>query len=140
RGGDVLRQAQASLEWRPGEYNALTAEVRRIEERRQAQATAAGMLGAVKYTHRFGTALDLYGIGQVTLDDDGGQYEDNVALALGGRYNSANLSTVGAEATTGDRGEGASVEAEYKVSPLESFYGSYSCFTDRSDFDPLFKP
>src|SRR5690606_10443236 len=83
RGGDVLRQAQASLEWRPGEYNALTAEVRRIEERRQAQATAAGMLGAVKYTHRFGTALDLYGIGQVTLDDDGGQYEDNDALTLG---------------------------------------------------------
>ncbi|MEN1957430.1 hypothetical protein [Luteimonas changyuni] len=140
RGGDVLRQAQASLEWRPGEYNALTAEVRRIEERRQAQATAAGMLGAVKYTHRFGTALDLYGIGQVTLDDDGGQYEDNDALTLGGRYNFANLSTVGAEATTGDRGEGASVEAEYKVSPLQSFYGSYTYSTDRSDYDPLFNP
>ncbi|MEN1972681.1 hypothetical protein WCE34_10180 [Luteimonas sp. MJ204] len=140
RGSEALRQAQASLEWRLGEYNALTAEVRRVEERRQSQSTVAGTLGAVKYSHRFGTALDLYGIGQVTLDDDGGQYEDNNALSLGGRYNFANLSTVGAEATTGDRGEGASVEAEYKVSPLQSFYGSYTYSTDRSDYDPLFNP
>src|SRR5690606_41651852 len=101
----------------PGRIQLLTAEVRRIEERRQAQATAAGMLGAVKYTHRFGTALDLYGIGQVTLDDDGGQYEDNDALTLGGRYNFPNLSTVGAEAITVARCEGANGEEASKESP-----------------------
>ncbi|GHD74346.1 hypothetical protein GCM10007164_24770 [Luteimonas padinae] len=140
RGSDTLRQAQASLEWRLAEYNALTAEVRRVEERRQSQAAVAGTLGAVKYSHRFGTALDLYGIGQVTLDDDGGQYEDNNALTLGGRYNFANLSTVGAEVTTGDRGEGANVEAEYRLSSQHSFYGSYTYSTDRTDYDPLFNP
>ena len=91
RGSEVLRQAQASLEWRLGEYNALTAEVRRVEEQRQSQARVAGTLGAVKYSHRVGTALDLYGIGQVTLDDDGGQYEDNNALTLGSQYNFAGL-------------------------------------------------
>lgn len=140
RGNDVLRQAQASLEWRLGEHNALTAELRRVEEQRQSQPKVAGTLGAVKYSHRFGTALDLYGTGQVTLDDDGGQYEDNNALSLGGRYNFANLSTVGAEVTTGDRGEGASVEAEYRLSSQHSFYGNYSYSTDSTDHDPLFNP
>ena len=33
-----------------------------------------GTLAALKYLHRFGSTLELYGIGQVTLDDDGGQY------------------------------------------------------------------
>lgn len=139
RGSDRLRQAQASLEWRLGEYSALTTEVRGVEES-QAQGTVGGTLGAVKYSHRFGTALDLYGIAQLTLDDDGGQYEDNDALTLGGRYNFANLSTVGAEVTTGDRGEGASVEAEYRLSPQHSFYGAYTYSTDSTDYDPLFNP
>lgn len=140
RAGDVLRQAQASAEWRFGENAALSGELRRVEERRQSQADTAGLLGALKYTQRVGTSLEVYGIGQVTLDDDGGQYEDNNALTVGGRYNFANLSNVGAEVTTGDRGEGASVDGEYRISTQHSLYGSYTYSTDRTDYDPLFNP
>src|SRR5690606_5856477 len=68
RGSETLTQAQATVEWRLAEYNALTAEVRRVEERRSS-TQSAGTLGALRYTHRIGTALDLYGTAQLTLDD-----------------------------------------------------------------------
>ena len=139
RGGESLDQAQATLEWRLAENNALTAEVRRVEEKRSS-AQSAGILGALRYTHRIGTALDLYGTAQVTLDDDDGAYADNDAYTLGGRYNFANLSTVGAELTDGDRGHAAQVNAEYRLSPQHAFYGTYTWSTDSTGYDPLFNP
>ncbi|MCD9033715.1 hypothetical protein LDO32_18545 [Luteimonas sp. Y-2-2-4F] len=139
RDADALTQAQANAEWRIGDFDALAFELRRVEEQR-GSLDAAGLLGALRYTRRFGTALDLYGTAQLTLDDDGGRYEDNDAFTLGGRYNFANLSTVGAELTTGDRGDAARVDAEYRLSPQHSFYGAYTYSTDRSDYDPLFNP
>lgn len=139
RDADALTQAQANAEWRIGDFDALAFELRRVEETR-GSLDAAGLLGALRYTRRFGTALDLYGTAQLTLDDDSGRYEDNDAFTLGGRYNFANLSTVGAELTTGDRGDAARVDAEYRLSPQHSFYGAYSYSTDRSDYDPLFNP
>ncbi|MCD9027450.1 hypothetical protein LDO26_04375 [Luteimonas sp. BDR2-5] len=137
RGTESLTQAQLSGEWRFSDANALSAEFRRVEEQRTS-GDAAGLLGALRYTHRFGTALDLYGIAQFTLDDDDGAYADNDAFTLGGRYNFANLSTVGAEVTTGDRGDAAQVSAEYRLTPQHSFYGAYTQSTDRTDYDPLF--
>jgi hypothetical protein len=139
RAGDALTQAQAQAEWRIGDFDALTFELRRVEEQRAA-LEAAGLLGAARYTHRFGTAFDLYGTAQVTLDDDGGRYEDNDAFTLGGRYNFANLSTLGAELTSGDRGDAAQVNGEWRRSAQQSFYGAYTYSTDRSDYDPLFNP
>lgn len=139
RAGDVLTQAQATAEWRIGEVDALAFELRRVEERR-GTLDAAGLLGAVRYTRRFGTAFELYGTAQLTLDDDSGAYADNDAFTLGGRYNFANLSTLGAELTTGDRGDAAKVSGEWRRSAQQSFYGSYTYSTDRSDYDPLFNP
>ena len=139
RAGDVLTQAQANAEWRIGDFDALAFELRRVEEQRAA-LDAAGLLGAARYTHRFGTAFDLYGTAQLTLDDDGGRYADNDAFSLGGRYNFANLSTLGAEMTTGDRGDAAQVSGEWRRSAQHSYYGSYTYSTDRSDYDPLFNP
>ncbi|MBP6799449.1 MAG: hypothetical protein KA124_15260, partial [Luteimonas sp.] len=141
RGAETLTQAQAKAEWRIGDNDALAFELRRVEERSTLLGLdAAGLLGAARYTHRFGTAFDLYGTAQVTLDDDDGAYEDNNAFTLGGRYNFANLSTLGAELTTGDRGDAAQVNGEWRRSAQQSFYGSYTYSTDRSDYDPLFNP
>ncbi|WP_202845511.1 TonB-dependent receptor [Luteimonas saliphila] len=139
RAGDALTQAQARAEWRIGDFDALAFELRRVEETR-GTLDAAGLLGAARYTRRFGTALDVYGTAQLTLDDDGGAYADNDAFTLGGRYNFANLSTLGGELTTGDRGDAAQVNGEWRRSAQQSFYGSYTYSTDRSDYDPLFNP
>ncbi|MDH5835100.1 hypothetical protein [Luteimonas kalidii] len=139
RAGDVLTQAQARAEWRIGDVDSLAFELRRVEEAR-GTLDAAGLLGAARYTRRFGTALDVYGTAQLTLDDDSGAYADNDAFTLGGRYNFANLSTLGGELTTGDRGDAAQVNGEWRRSAQQSFYGSYTYSTDRSDYDPLFNP
>jgi hypothetical protein len=49
-GDEQLTQAQATLEWRPDDWNTLSAELRRVEEGRT-DDPAAGLLGAVKYSH-----------------------------------------------------------------------------------------
>ncbi|HAF54775.1 MAG TPA: hypothetical protein DCL01_06070, partial [Thauera sp.] len=77
---------------------------------------------------------------QVTLDDDGGRYEDNTAIAVGGQYLFGDRSSVGGEVSTGDRGDAASLTAEYWLQPDWSLYGSYTWSTDTSQYDSLFNP
>ncbi len=136
-GVESLTQAQATLEWRVDDASTFSAEVRRVDQQGTA-ADAAGTLGALKYLHRFGSSLELYGIGQVTLDDDGGKYADNNALTAGGKYLYGNQSSVGAEVTTGDRGEAATVNAEHRLTAEHSIYGAYTYSTDTTDYGSVF--
>ena len=117
----------------------MSGELRRVDEQRLG-GDAAGTLAAFQYKHRLGTSLDLYGIAQVTVDDDGGAYQENDALTVGAQYQFGNLSTVGAELTTGDRGDALRVDGEYRLSAEHSFYGGYTYSTDQSAYDPLFNP
>ncbi len=139
RGSEALEQAQVTAQWRIGDFDALTAELRRTDEER-ASGNAAGTLGALKYTRRVGTALDVYGVAQVTLDDDHGKYADNDAYTLGSKYLFGDSSTVGLETTRGDRGDSTQVDAEYRVNAQQSLYGSYTVSTDSTGYDSLFNP
>ncbi|MGL6290482.1 MAG: outer membrane protein [Silanimonas sp.] len=137
RGAESLTQSQVAGEWRIGEIATLTGEVRRVDEQRLA-GDGAGTLAALEYRHRFGSALELYGIAQITLDDDDGRYAENDAYTVGAKYLFGELSSVGAELTSGDRGDAARIDAEYRLTPEHTFYGAYTYSTDRSPFDPLF--
>jgi hypothetical protein len=137
RGAESLTQGQLTGEWRLSEDITLTGEVRRVDEERSG-GDAVGTLAALQYKQRIGTTLDVYGTAQLTVDDDDGRYADNDALTLGARYLFGDLSSVGAELTAGDRGNAAQVNAEYRLSPEHTAYGSYTYSTDRSDYDPLF--
>lgn len=137
RGSEALTQTQVTGEWRINDHNSLAAELRRVDEER-VSGDAVGMLAALQYKHRFGSSLDVYGTAQITVDDDSGNYVDNDALTLGGKYLFGDLSSVGAEVTTGDRGDSAQVNGEYRISPEHTVYGGYTYSTDRSDYDPLF--
>jgi len=139
RGGETLVQAHLNSELRLGDNNALSAEVRGIEERRIG-GDVAGTLGALRYTHRFGTSLDLSGTAQMTLDNDDGNYADNDALSLAARYNFANQSNLGTEVTTGDRGDATTFSGEYRLTSQHSFYGAYTHSTDSTEYDSLFNP
>ncbi|AKH44317.1 hypothetical protein FHS61_002947 [Altererythrobacter atlanticus] len=138
-GTDSLLQAQASLDWRLDDANAIAAEIRRVEEN-SAYADAAGMLGAVKYSRRIGTALDLYAQGQLTLDDDAGRYRSNDMVLAGGRYLLGDQSSLGAEISTGDRGDAATVDAEYRLAPDHTLYGAYTYSTDTTQYENLLNP
>lgn len=137
RGGESLEQGQLMLEWRIGENDRLVGELRYVTENRYF-GSATGTLGAVKYSHRFGSSLDVYGVAQVTLDDDNGAYEDNDAYTIGAKYLFGNLSSFGAEYTNGDRGNSATISAEYQMSPLHTLYAGYTYSTDTTEGDPLF--
>lgn len=137
RGAESLTQAQLTAEWRIGDTTTLAAELRRVQEERIA-SDASGLLGALQARQRIGASWELSGTAQVTLDDDDGRYADNDLYTVGAKYLFGNLSTVGAEVSTGDRGDAAQVNAEYRLSPEHSFYGAYTYSTDRTDYDPLF--
>lgn len=137
RGAEALTQTQVTGEWRINDYNSLAAELRRVDEER-VSGDAVGTLAALQYKHRFGSSLDVYGTAQLTVDDDNGNYVDNDALTLGGKYLFGDLSSIGAEVTTGDRGDSAQVNGEYRISPEHTVYAGYTYSTDRSDYDPLF--
>jgi hypothetical protein len=137
RAGESDTEANVLLEWRIGENDKLVGELRHVTENRYS-GDASGTLAAVKYSHRFGKNLDIYGVAQFTLDDDNGKYEDNDAYTLGARYLFGNLSSFGAELTHGDRGNAATVDAEYQLSPMHTLYAGYTYSTDTTDNDPLF--
>jgi hypothetical protein len=139
-GTESLTQAQVSSEWRIDDFNTLSGEVRRVEEDRLQAAPATGVLGAVKYAHRFGSTLEVYALGQVTLDDDGGRYEDNNALVVGGKYLFGNQSSFNAEGSVGDRGNAAVVGGEYRLTTEHSLYAGYTYSTDTTQYDSLFEP
>ncbi len=136
--GDLaLEQSQLTAEWRLGNDGQLTGELRRVREEQQLQSVDA-LLAAIGYRQRFGASWEVYGTGQVTLDDDGGAYEKNDLLTLGARYLFGDRSSVGTEVSGGSRGHGAKVDGEYRMAPDHSLYGSYSYSTDRTGTDPLF--
>ena len=136
--GDLaLEQSQLTAEWRLGNDGQLTGELRRVREEQELQSVDA-LLAAIGYRQRFGSSWELYGTGQVTLDDDGGAYEKNDLLTLGARYLFGDRSSVGAEVSGGSHGHGAKVDGEYRMAPDHSLYGSYSYSTDRTGTDPLF--
>lgn len=139
KGVQSLRQGQVSGEWRVTEATTLSGELRQVQENRL-DGRGVGALGTLQYKHRFGSTLDLYATGQLTLDDDGGRYRDNDAVTVGAKYLFGSLSSVGAEYTTGDRGDATLINAEYRLTPDHTIYGSYSFSTDDSEFDPLFNP
>jgi len=137
QGGLALEQSQLTAEWRLGTDGQLSGELRRVSET-QPQQDVAALLAALGYRQRLGASWELYGTGQLTVDDDGGAYEKNDLVTLGARYLFGDRSSVGGEVSSGSRGHGARVDAEYRMAPDHSLYGSYSHSTDRGGSDPLF--
>ena len=140
RDAESLRQAQIAGEWRLGEANTLTAELRRLEERHTGGAEVTATLAALKYLHRLTPSLELYATGQLTVEDDDGAYEDNDALIVGGKYLFGDLSSIGGEVSTGDRGEAVNVTGEYRLAADHSIYGGYTWSTDSTEYNRLFNP
>lgn len=137
RGHEALTQTQVTSEWRLNDDQALTAEVKRIVEDRDA-GQGIGTLGALKYSHRVTPSLELYGVGQSTLSDDGGRYEKNDAITAGASYLFGDQSSVKAEAVHGSRGDAVTLGGEYKLTPEHSVYGAYTASTDTTQHDALF--
>ncbi|MBT2748127.1 MULTISPECIES: hypothetical protein [unclassified Lysobacter] len=137
RGKESFTQSQLTGEWRLNDDITLSGEVRTVQENRLS-GDATGTLAALEYRQRVGSQLELFGTAQVTVDDDHGKYADNDAFSLGAKYLFGDRSSVGAEVTSGDRGDAAKVDAEYRLAPDHTLYGSYTYSANTSEQDPLF--
>ncbi|WP_251360251.1 hypothetical protein [Kangiella sp. TOML190] len=131
-GADKLEQAQVNLAYQVTPKARVTAEVRQLEETLSGVETSA-TLGAVQYNHRIGETWDLYGTGQFTLDNDGGSYDNNDLVTLGTKYLFGDRSSLGAEYSTGHRGDAATLTGDYYVNPDYSIYGRYTYSTDTTN-------
>lgn len=124
-----LEQAELGVSYRVTPKSQLTAEVRKLEETISGVATSA-TLGAIQYKQRIGESWDLYGTGQFTIDNDNGKYDNNDLFTIGTKYLFGSRSSVGAEYSTGHRGEAANLNADYYVTDNYSIYGKYTFSTD----------
>lgn len=137
RNAESLSQAQVTAQWLVSEDTTWGAEIRVLDEQRLV-GDATGTLAALEYKRQVGANLDLYAVGQVTLDDDGGAYEGNNSLTVGAEYVFGELSTVMAELVTGERGNAAKIGADYRLNQDYGIYGTYTYSSDLREYDTLF--
>lgn len=137
RNAESLTQAQVTVQWIVSESTTWGAELRMLDEQRLS-GDAVGTLAALQYKRQIGSNLDLYGIGQVTLSNDGGAYQDNNSLTVGAEYVFGELSTVTAELVTGERGNAAKIGADYKLNQNYGIYGNYTYTNELQEYDTLF--
>ena len=128
-GNESLEQAQATLSWLRDERSSATVELRRVDEALDG-ASGAGTLLAARWQQELGPGQQVYVQAQKTLDDEDGHYRDNDAVSVGGQWALGDRFSLGADLSTGDRGEGYQAQAEYRLRDGHSFYGGYTYSTD----------
>lgn len=112
----------------------LSAEVRHVKEDDQTLANndGDGTLGAFKVGYDLNKDVNLYAIAQGTIAKSG-SYEDNNLFTLGTKARINNKLSVNAEVSSGDRGDAATLGADYRVSDSYSVYSNFTLSTDRTD-------
>ena len=107
------------------------AEVRYIKDDVGPLNVGEGSLAGLKVKYSINSTFDAYVASQTTIKHKG-TYAKNDAITVGTDVRLGRLK-LNAELTSGDRGEGVSVGADYGLSDTYSVYGTYSLSTDRSD-------
>ncbi|MFD1218194.1 hypothetical protein [Microbulbifer celer] len=138
QGVDSFEQGQGTLRWGIDDFNAVSAELRHVNEE-SLLSDGESNLAALQYTRRIGSTLEVYGLGQVSFDESE-DYAENNLVGIGGRYLLGNSSSIGAEVTNGDRGTGATVDADYRVNANYTIYAGYAYSTDTTELPMTFDP
>ena len=139
----TLKTTTASVQADYKINNKLTvaAEVRHVKEDDQRISSNAnpiitrndgeGTLAAFKVGYDVSPSVNIYAIAQATLATQG-NYEDNNLFTLGTKARINNKLDLNAEISTGDRGDAATLGANYRVSDGYSLYTNYTLSTDRT--------
>ena len=138
---DTRKLISASIQ---GDYKfnkkvTLSAEIRQVKEEDQG-ATAntpnsingEGTLAAFKVGYDINDDLNIYLIGQSTLNKEG-NYESNDLITIGTKAELTNKIDLVAEFSTGDRGDAATVGVDYKHSDDHKFYSNYTLSKESKD-------
>lgn len=130
RGDARQDNVQLTADWRMTDLDRFGFELRRVHER-DSTLDQQALLAALSYRRQATQRLELYGIAQASLDEQGG-YADNDRVVAGARYGFGERSNLGLELGSGTRGESAQVNAEYGLSADHTVYGAYTWSTDTS--------
>jgi uncharacterized repeat protein (TIGR01451 family) len=110
----------------------LGAEGRFVEEAPAASVAGSGSVAAVRADYAVTERTSVYGSAQVTVSSDD-TYEDNDMALVGARSRLGEDASVSAEVTSGDRGQGVKIGADYNLNERNQIYGTYTMSTDRTD-------
>lgn len=130
-------QTQVSVEKRFENDSTLTGEIKQVETKTN-DTKAIGKLAAVRYSQFVTPNLEMYGIGQITIDDDHKRYAKNNLVTLGARYYYGDNSSLNFEAAKGSRGHSIQAGIEHKLSTDHTIYTNYTFATQKSDYDNIF--
>lgn len=130
-------QTQLSVEQRFENDATLTGELKQVTTETGTDK-AIGKLAAIRYSHYVTPDLELYGIGQITVDDDHKKYAKNNMVTLGARYYYGDNSSLNFEGATGTRGNSIQAGVEHKLSTDHTVYANYTFANQKSDYDSVF--
>ncbi len=91
-----------------------------------------GTLGAFKVGYDVNESINLYAIAQGTISKKGA-YESNDLLTLGIKAAINSKFNLNAEVSSGDRGDGVTLGADYKMNDAYSLYSNFTLSSDRTD-------
>ena len=91
-------------------------------------------LGAFKVGYDLNKDVNLYAIAQSTIDKKGA-YESNDLLTLGIKAAVNNKLDINAEVSSGDRGDSATLGADYRLSDSHSLYSNFTLSTDHTNYN-----
>lgn len=130
-------QSQISAEYRFENDATLTGELKQVQTETD-DSKAIGKLAALRYSWYATPDLELYGVGQITIDDDNKKYEKNNMVTLGARYFYGDNSSINFEGATGTRGHSVQAGIEHKLSTDHTVYANYTFANQKSDYDSVF--
>ena len=112
----------------------LSGEIRHVKEDDQTATNddGEGTLGAFKVGYDLNKDVNLYAIAQGTINKKG-SYENNDLLTLGIRATINSKLDLNAEISGGNRGEAATIGANYRMTDSYSLYSNYTLSTDRTN-------
>jgi len=120
-----LSTASIQGDYKVNDKTTLSAEVRRVKEESNGNMDSEGTLAAFKVGYDVNNDVNVYLIGQSTLDEKG-SYESNDLITIGTKAKITQKLDLIGELSTGDRGDAATVGIDYKHSDSHSFYSNYT--------------
>ena len=120
-------------DYRLTDKGTLSAEVRRLQTDNIAAGTSLeNTLAALRYTYRLSSDLEVYGTGQFTVANDTGVSNNDLG-SVGARWRAGERTNLGAEYSSGNRGDGATMLLEHRLNNDHRVYGSYTMSSDRTE-------
>ncbi|MDH3588162.1 MAG: OmpA family protein, partial [Gammaproteobacteria bacterium] len=129
---DEDRRISLQADYALADRSKLSGELRGVEETRLG-STADGTLLALRYSHILSDAVEVYGIGQFTIENDSGSYDNNDLATVGASINVNGSTTLHGEYSTGHRGNGALLNLDYRLDDRHEVYGTFTQSVDRTD-------